>query len=164
VYLLLKVFLDILRLRSGPQALPASGLLLGMVLGLHFLLGVVLLSFTLAFGGALIAALAGSLLVPLLVHTALRVRGLGHRFLQTTTAMAGAEFLLALATLPFSAGPATGGIAAVIALLVVGWSFAVAAHIFRQALSISAWSGFIVAFLYMLISYVVAGLFVGPGA
>jgi hypothetical protein len=163
VHPLVKVFLDILRLRVGPQALPVSTLLLGIVMGLHFLLGVVLLSFTLAFGSALIAALVGSLLVLGLVHAALLLRGLRSRFVQTATAMGGTEFLLALATLPFS-GIAATGVAAVVSLLVVSWSFVVAAHIFRHALNVSPWMGFVAAFLYMLISYVVAAFFIGPGA
>jgi hypothetical protein len=167
VYQLLGVFLDILRLRKGPQALPTSGFLLRIVLMLHFLLGVILISFTLSLGEALLGALVGTALVVALVYLALYLRSLSHRFVQTAAALAGIEFLLALFTLPFTAahqGDGSAVLATVVALIAVGWSFAVTAHIARHALNLSAWKGFVAALVYMVISYAVAGLFTGPGA
>lgn len=160
---LLNAFVEILLLRKGPQALPASGLLLGIVLGLHFLLGVLLYALDISFGMAVLGAAVGTGVLAGVTQVILALRGLSHRFTQTATAMAGSDLLLVFPTLPLILWQHDSTLAGIVLLLATGWGLVVFGHIFRHALGIPAWKGFAVAVGYFLISVAAVGPFIGPG-
>lgn len=163
---LLRVILQIVLLRQGPQALPASSFLLWLVLGAHWLTGVVLGLYSLAPVASMLSALAGTLIMAALVHTLLLLHRRHERLTQTLMALAACEVLLGLLALPltalFFAGAGAQDIAAMLSLLLLGWNIAVAAHIFRHALSTSMGVGLLFAIGYTLISISLGGLIGTP--
>lgn len=161
---LLKVFVDICLLRKGPQDLPASLFLLGVVVAAHWGLGVVFSLFTLPPFHALLGGLIGTLLLLGVVQGLLALHRKQPRLLQTATALAGAEVLLGLVALPFSAwvfwGESDRLVPSLISLLIIVWSVVVASHILRHALSVSQPAAVLFALGYTLLSYTAVGLVV----
>lgn len=136
------------------------------MLVLHWWLGLVIALFSLPLAKAAAVALIGTLLVVALVHGALLFAGRSHRFGQTVTAMAGAEFLLGVLALVMTLWYYSGGsewAASAFSLLLLGWNVAVAAHIFRHALDGTRLLGIASALAYTMISYFVSGLLTGAG-
>ena len=92
------------------------------------------------------------------VHGVLLLHRLTHRFLQTLAALAGSELIIGVLalllrhTLPF--GNATG-VTILLALLLLAWNVALAAHILRHALDLKRRGGFIYGVGYMALSIVI---------
>ncbi len=162
-------FIDLCLLRRAPQDLPGSSSLLGLALTAAFASSV-LVSITAGAGPGLALAQAVLDLVLLLAVLFAAMRALDRlpRFLQTATALAGADTLIGLvALLPLTlAGPVGGaggepGMMAILAgllfLALVVWSILVSAHILRHAFDISLGQGAFVAVAYDLISFVLVG-------
>lgn len=159
---LIETFWSIMRLRAGPQILPASNFLLAPILLLHWAVGVGLGAFSLAPGMALASALAGTVMVVIFVHALLGLRGLRARAIQTLTALAGCEVLLGALAIPltawfFAVPEAQRALPGLLSLLVLGWNIALAGHIFRHALGISSSMGLVAALGYILVSFALAG-------
>ncbi len=158
-------FLDLCMLRRTPQQLPASTALLGLLLAAG-LFGSVLLSVT---AGANVAVSLGQGLLDLLLllgvlRVALRLVGKPQRFVQTASALVGADTLIGLvALLPLSLATAGGDstgqllIPGLMFLLLVVWSVTVAAHILRHAFEITLAQGAFIAVTYDFVSFVVVG-------
>jgi hypothetical protein len=166
VYSFASLFVRVCFLRVGPQCVPDSPALLWTMLVLHWLLGMVLALFTYPVGQAAALALIGTLLTVALVHGALMFANRSHRFGQTVTAMAGAEFMLGVLALVISLWYYNGGnewAASLFSLLLLGWNVVVAAHIFRHALDGTRLLGIASALAYTMISYFVSGLLTGAG-
>lgn len=158
------VFIDICLLRAGPQDLPASGFLAGVTVLLHWLLGVLLSLYGLPPALALVSALLGTLLLVAVVHGLLALRGLGSRFHQTLTAMAGCELLLGLFAFPLMVwyyNTDDPFIPSILSLGLLAWGLVVSTHILRHALNVPAVMGFVAALGYTALSYSVAGLVAG---
>ncbi|WP_303906619.1 hypothetical protein [Thiohalomonas denitrificans] len=158
---LIETFWSILRLRAGPQILPASNVLLALILLLHWGIGVGLGTFSLTPEVALASALAGTVMVVAFVQGLLGLYGLRARAVQTLTALAGCEVLLgALAILLtawfFAVPEAQRALPGLLSLLVLGWNIALAGHIFRHALGISSGMGLLAALGYILVSFALA--------
>lgn len=164
---LFRIIWQIAILRQGPQVLPTSSALLWLVLGAHWLTGVILAAYTLPFDEAMLSALVGTLIMVALVHALLLMHRLQHRFVQTLSALAACEALLGVIAVPLTAWFYMGGdirdIAAMFSLLLLGWNIAIAANIFRHALNISMGMGFLFAVGYTLVS-ISLGSFIGPSA
>ncbi|MCK9529336.1 MAG: hypothetical protein M0R77_02030 [Gammaproteobacteria bacterium] len=166
MYSFASLFVRLCFLRVGPQCVPDSPALLWTMLVSHWLLGMVLALFTYPVGQAAALALIGTLLTVALVHGALVFAGRSHRFGQTVTAMAGAEFMLGVLALVISLWYYNGGsewAASLFSLLLLGWNVVVAAHIFRHALDGTRLLGIASALTYTMISYFVSGLLIGAG-
>ena len=159
---LFQVIWQIVLLRQGPQALPTSTFLLGLILAAHWLTGVALGLFVLPPVTAMLSAFIGTLMMAALVYTLLSLHRRSPRFTQTLTALAACEVLLGLISLPltalFFAGAAMQDIAVMLWLLVMGWSVAVTAHIFRHALDVTMGAGILFAVAYTMISISLGGL------
>ena len=166
---ILYFFIDLCLLRRAPQDLPGSPLLLGLVLVAAFASSV-LVSVTAGAGLvlAMVQAVLDLALLLVVLHTAMRMLDRLPRFLQTATAVAGADTLIGLvALLPLMlVGPAgeTGGapgamtiLAGVLFLVLVVWSILVSAHILRHAFDITLGQGAFVAVAYDLIAFVLVG-------
>lgn len=170
---LIRAFFPILLLRAGPQTLPASHVLMWLVLLLHFATGFMLSVLTQPFGYSLLASLVSTLLMVALVHGLLLLFGKHPRYPQTITALAGCEVLLGLLLLPIpiselyygeSAGAELRALLAITWLMVIGWSVAVAAHIFKHALSVSMGLGFLYSIAYLIIAFTVGDMMGAVGA
>jgi len=167
VFRLPNLFFDICLLRAGPQDLPASNALLGVVLATHVVVGVILGLLSYSFINAIFYALVSTFIVVALTRIALLLRNYGGRFRQTLSGLAGTDVLLGLVAWPVTAwlyradaeGGDIGGPFAVW-LLLVAWSLVVTAHILRHALSVHYAIGFAVAVGYFVVSYsILATLF-----
>ena len=169
---LIQAFFRILLLRAGPQSIPSSTTLMWLVLLSHFTIGFVLTLLTQPLGYSLFSSLVGTLVMVAVVHGLLLLFSKHERYRQTLTALAGCEVLLGLMLMPLSLSglyfgeEATSGAVALIAiagLMVVGWNVAVAAHIFRHALSVSSGLGFLYSIVYFIIAITVGDLMSSAG-
>lgn len=152
-------FIQICLLRQGPQDLPSSGILLGIALAAHTLMAILLSNMSLNVLRAIFAGVVDSVLLVALVATLLYIQRRGARILQTVTALAGTGAIITFVALPVSGwlhaadqGAGEGGFALLLLLILTGWSLAVAAHIFRHALSIPYFVGLVLAVVFYGIS------------
>ena len=155
--IILQAFWQILLLRKSPETIPHSQLLLSILLVLHLLLGVGAGLLNLSADMALIQAAIGTLLLVGFSYLLLTLYGLGNRQVQAMTAMAGCEFIIGLLSLPvtawfLAAGKDQKALPALLSLLVLGWYVAVVAHIWRHALGVPKWLGYLYAIVYVLVS------------
>lgn len=161
---LVRIVVGTCRFRGGPQDLPySSGLLVGL------LVAAVLLDHAsgtlLGYDDTLLARSLLSLsLLLALCWTALSIRGLGNRFVQTATALVACSMAFSLLILPlayFFGDPQGSEIAlsplqALIAWLGLGvlvWKVAVDAHIVRQAIDAPYWLGLLLAMSWAIADF-----------
>lgn len=157
---LLRACLDIALMRSGPQALPASGLLLAACLALYATTYLMVVATT----GLELRVLAAQALASVLLDVVglwlvLAVARRPERWLQSLTALFGAGIILNLALLPVALLVAAGGprfelAGALAGSLVMGWGLAVLAHILRHALELAWGLALAIAAAYLFVSIV----------
>lgn len=119
------------------------------------------------FGYAVAIASADLAIVFLIVVALLQQSRKGDRVLQTVTALAGAGTLLNIIALPLMIAivgtKARGSDSGNIEILLLGlmcWNLAIVAHVLRHALSIRFATGAVLAFILMVVTYlVVSALF-----
>jgi hypothetical protein len=159
---LLSQLFAILSLRAGPQVLPASPVLLIAIVLIDLLLSVAILSTGVRTGQALLMVAASIGLGLVFSFVALYLRSLTNRFLQTATALFGADILITLVAMPLSLlvvrqlGPDSEGILSpnlAFGLLVVSaWMLAVVGGIFRHALNLPWLAALPVALAYVIVT------------
>lgn len=168
---LVKPFLDICLLRLAPQDLPASQLLLGVTLAGYLVFGTLLAAVYYPFGTSLMAGVTETALVCLMVAAALYVHKVPERLAQTLTAMMGTGAILNAVAVPLTAGllaaRAHGDDTASMELLsfaLLIWSWAITAHILRNALSVRFGTGMALAVVFFILTLAVMRiLFPDPG-
>jgi hypothetical protein len=158
---LFRAFLKIATLRMGPEDLPASRFLLGLVTAVYLVSG--------AASVALYTTDAGEAILQLAVDLGLTVSFFGGvvvlygkrpRLVQTMTALLGTGALLSLAALPFTAwmrlleitGQPGAGVPALGIYFVVLWSISVTGHIVHRALGIPFLGGLIIGVAYFVLN------------
>ena len=159
MYALLHPFVQLVLLRSKPQDLPYSQVLMGLTLGAHFLLGVTLFLFRLPLLDALLAAAASTVLLCLMTVSLLYLNRLQARCVQAVTAMAGADVMVSIAALPVTAwlhgelsSGAASGLPGLLFLLLLGWNLTVAGHVLRHSLSAPLPLGLVIALVFYVVS------------
>jgi len=164
-------FIELCLLRRKPQDLQASAALLLMVLVAGLLGGVLL---AVSAGAALLAGVGQTALDFLLMlgvlHLALKLTDKLPRFLQTATALVGADTVVGIVALvPVAlAGPSLDDspqllLAGLMFMALVAWSVLITAHILRHAFDIKLMQGAIIAVAFDVFSFViVGGLTQGP--
>lgn len=157
---LFKRLIDLLRLRAGPQDLPASWAITGVVMAIF--MGQALITAQ-NLGGATEAA--RSVLSVVVQFTAvavlLRLRKHPERLQQTLLALAGTGIALGLLAYVFllQADPEVDQPwLALVWFGIFGWSLAVDANIFRHALGITMSTGVLIAVLLLAFTFVVLEL------
>ncbi len=165
-------FIDICRLKTGPQDLPASKFLMSIALLAYAALALLLTVGDKGPGVALQVAIVDTLLLAGLAYIVLWVRDITERYVQVLTAMAGCSALLALALWPLltlqqygvSEGDNFSIVAATLMLWVwLIWQLAIIASIFKHALDTSIWMSLIISCFYIFLSYrVMRTLFFSP--
>jgi len=152
-------FIQICLLRQGPQDLPTSGILLAIALTAHTVMSIVWSNISLNAISALLSGLLDTLLLVVLTATLLYAQRRKARVVQTLTALAGTGTIITFLALPVSGwlqgvdqSAGEGGLAVIMLLLLMVWSLAVVAHIFRHALSIPYFFGLVLAVVFYGIS------------
>ena len=156
---LVRAFVQIATLKLGPEDLPASGFLLGLVTAAYLLTGAASVAFYTSSAGEAALQLAVDLCLTFGFFTLLLVLyRKAHRLLQTLTALLGTGVLLSLLALPLTAwlqaldmSAAEGApIPAVGIYLIVLWSIAVTGHILHRALEIPYVGGLVIGVVYFV--------------
>lgn len=168
---LVQAFFQILLLRAGPQSVPASTTLMWLALALEFAICVLLTILHRSLGFSIAYALVGTLTMVAVVHGLLSLARKPQRFLQTLTALAACDVMLGLMMMPllladfyFHENTELQALLAICWLGLVGWGVAVAAHIFRHALSVSLALGFLYSVIYYIISVLISDMMAAAGA
>lgn len=161
--IIVKIFLEICLLRSGPQDLPASAIFLGVVFVANAFVGLIILSIEAPFQAAVPQFFVSIGLLTAFSWIILTASGKATRLQQTLTALLGADTLISLFALPFLIWISLNqsyGLAYYVLFASMLWSIAVVGHIVRHALSSSYLFGFGLAILYFFTSFqVMAYLF-----
>lgn len=151
----LRLLLDICLFRKGPEDVPASAVLLGLTLLGYVLVGLLLLSFQIGIGAALLQVFAEGAMDLAFLRLLLWTAQKPHRFLQAATALVGSDALISLLALPLLLAQGVEGFAAVLyfpLLAMMIWHVAVFGMIFGRSISKSFPVGIAVALLYTLLS------------
>ena len=170
---LFRFFLQLCLLRTRPQDLPSSEVLLGLTAAVNVVIGAVVVTPTL---GSPMTALMASLLDTLVLGGAvwllLRFRDHPARFVQTATASLGGSAVIAVLSLPLQwmlpadaeSVTGTAEAASLLFLVLIIWLQVALGHVLRHALDVSLALGIGLAFLYSMISgVVIQSLFMVPG-
>ena len=156
---LIRPFVDICLLRTGPQDLPASSTLLGLTLAAYTLSNLVGGIVSFGVKDAVAASLLDTGLLVALTASVLCAHRLRARVVQTLTALAGCGTLLMLIAIPLSwvqlsTGPDNQlGLASLMFLALWVWNLVVFGHILRHALSAPLFVGLIVAGIFFAVFY-----------
>lgn len=160
---LTSAFIDIALHRKGPDVLPASPFLFGLVLGAYSIVSLAALSITWSLGRALAAMLADTAIYLAFFGVVLASMRRGGRFWQTATAILGTETFLSCLALPLLLtrpaepdGSAFEVLASSVLLGLLLWSVDIAGFVLSRALD----RPYIVGVLIM-IGYVVGSMFLG---
>lgn len=163
--LLFRIFMDICLLRRRPQDVPLSRELFAVCLTAYFILSTLLTALSYPLDDALLSSLVECGSFVLVTVAVLRLRGVGQRWMQTTTALTGSGSVLTLFAIPvFFWGDHVGhdayfGAPTLLAIALLTWNVAVVAHILRHALSVPFAVGVLAALAYLwIISVIVAGV------
>jgi hypothetical protein len=164
MFKLLSCLATLVLLRAGPQDLPAGRPVLLTCMALY----IVVTSFSLSASqasGNILAVLSIAVTLPLLLcWIVLKLANRLARWEQTVSALFGTSALLSLLTLPVSlmAGNEPTPPAALFLLAAFFWSFAVDAHIWRHALTVSFSTGLALAVVLFAVSLFVINTLAGP--
>lgn len=168
----LRIFLDIVLWRRGPQDLPVSGLLLAVTVVAYVAVSIVQIALLDESASSwLFFLVVDPLLLAAWVWLLLRLYGKSERFLQTASAVFGTGAVLGLAlylplqvlVMALGETPASG-IAQVIGLLVLVTFTLVAGRIFKLATDSNLFTGIAVALTYFMVVNLLVGLMRGPGS
>lgn len=154
---LIQRFLAICLFRSGPQDLPSSPFLLGMVV----LVNVLASAFLAGLETDLLQALLQSLLAPaflaVFLFGLLKFSNRPSRFPQTVTAGIGADAVITVLAIPLVllslAIPDARAYVGLLLFALMLWEVAVIGHIVRHAMDIPFMAGLGLALAYTAVSY-----------
>lgn len=164
---LIQLFLDICLFRKGPQDLPASKVLLKLVLAAYFFVGLLqTLLGTRWLEGVLQVLLQAGILFGF-VWISLKAAGMPERLPQTLTAMLGTDALISSFSLPLALIALLNpqdALTHLLLLLLMLWQTAVVAHILRHALSQTLAIGVVLSIVYMVFTLQILMLLFGAPA
>lgn len=157
------VFIEIALHRKGPDALPASRFLFGLVLIAYVAVSLLALQIDWRLSQALVAMAADVGYYLTFFGVVLGLAGRSRRFWQTVTAVLGTETFLSCLALPLlltrpaqTAGSAPGVLASALLLLILVWSIDIAGFVLSRALD----RAYIVG-VTIMIGYVISSMMLG---
>jgi hypothetical protein len=162
---IINFFIELALLRRAPQDLPASQVLLAIVLFVGIGAGL-LLAMTAGVGLAsgLVQSLLDLGLMLAALWLALRFVAHGERFVQTATSLIGLDTLITLMALlpvglarPADADSGLLALAGLLFLMLVAWSVLATGHILRHAFGLTLVQGAAIAIGFDLLSFVIVG-------
>jgi len=138
---ILAIFIDICRLRQGPQDLPTSSNLLYLSLLLYFFSSTASSLIEIPLQRALLLSLLDVALLVSIIGSLLYIVRYAARFQQTITALAGTGFFFGVISYPLffwlnKAKNESNDLTIFLLFIVLSWNLAVYAHILRHALEI----------------------------
>jgi hypothetical protein len=149
---LIQLFLDICLFRKGPQDVPASQFLLGLILSLNLLVSAGLLLMEADPGQAIVQAACAMGLMFAFLYGLLKITRLDSRFLQTASAALATDAVFTLAAAPLMGMgqvlPDWQGFLSLLVTALMLWAIAVLGHILREALNLPYLAGFLLALAY----------------
>lgn len=162
---LIRRLIAVCLLQEGPQSLPASWNLLTVIIAVDVALGYPAAAAYSPSGQAAAQVIVSTVLAAGFAYLAVDLRGYRERFVQTATALFGADAVVTLAALPIAItmSPAAGRevTMADFGMLVIGiWNLVILGHILRHALSITLSTGVLIALGYTLGSVLLTGTLV----
>lgn len=161
------LFVDICLFKRGPQDVPASWFLFGLVLIAYLIVGELLLMVESDWLEAGMQALTEAGLLLIFCWVILYFTGKTPRFLQTTIALLGTDAIIstpgALLLQWWVAHPEMRLFQTALFALML-WHIAVLAHILRHALSRPLVYGAALALLYILVTYQLMSMIFSPAA
>lgn len=159
----LTAFLNIVLLRTGPDTLPESRLLLSFACIFYLVVNVISILLTEAVDSAFLLLMTDLLLMVAWAFTILIIFEARQRLTQTLTALLGAGAVLQVFILPLSLGPPvdqqTEGLVLLRALgflLILLWAVAVYGQIIARAINKGMGAGVLLSTLYFLLSFQLA--------
>jgi hypothetical protein len=162
--ILLQRLIGIILLRQGPQDLPPGPSVLLAALAFYMLTAALSLSMGSTAGSPTTILLLATGLPMLLTWIVLRLNARVGRWEQTLSALYGTSALLSLLSLPLNmqAGTEPPPPLVLLSLVIFLWSFAVDAHIWRNALETSFATGLAVAMVMFVVSFGIISSVAGP--
>lgn len=162
-------FADLLRLRAGPQDVPASNVLLLVAIVALGLVNTLVIQRVYTLELAVLRTGVDLLLQFAFVASVLNATRHPERIRQTFTALCGVGAVITLLVWPLidvvldrPAGDDLAVMATVLVLGIYGWGVAVLGHIFRHALDRTLGQGVLVALVYVLLLSLAADALVPP--
>ena len=157
--LLLKLFIDICRLRAKPQDVPASSALLMLTIALALVSGIVSISSSVyGMEQIIVISLMDVAVTLVLLSFFLNLMRLSSRLLQTATAIFGTGAIINLLSLPvmllMNSGPENPGyqlLGALFYFALLIWGLVVIAHILRHSFELPLTGGLLIAIGYFLL-------------
>jgi hypothetical protein len=163
---IIKLIFDICLFKKGPEDMPYSPALLGILLAADAVVSFLMLSIGSSWLLAAMQASVGITLVLGFGWLALYISHRLERFYQTSCALLGTDALISFFALPGTASLITGHmtlLAFSVMLVLMVWHWTVVGHIIRNALGKTLVFSLGLALLYLLVSYQVMVLLF-PGA
>jgi hypothetical protein len=161
----LQKLLALLILKSAPQDLPYSPLLMLQLVGIYILSGFVVLQTTLNPDDLFFGLLLGLLTQYVFVYFVLRALHRSERFVQTFCAIIGAGILFNLLSWPVfsmfsddNIGETLKPAMSLVFLLIISWEVLVKAHIFKHSLEMKMFSALALSFSLFFISVALSQL------
>jgi hypothetical protein len=159
VNLLLKLFIDLCRLRAKPQDVPASSALLLLSIVLALVSGMLSISGSVhGLMQVIIISLMDVAITLILLSLFLNLMNLSSRLLQTATAMFGTGTVINLVSLPvmllMNSSPDNPGyqlLGALFYFALLIWSLVVMGHIIRHSFNLHLTGGILIAIGYFLL-------------
>lgn len=158
---LLKIFLDIIFLRAGPQDVPVSFFLLKTTMVVYFVSGMLTSLFSFPLLSAMGISLVDTALLISIIWITLRVRHLDNRIPQTITAALGALGIFTMISLPinlwytifsYTMEQSTDQFFTLTMLFLLIWNLSVLGHILRHALNITSAVAAGLSLCYLILS------------
>ncbi len=154
---LLTLFIDLCRLRSAPQDLPASRFLMLLTTGSYLAVSMAVSLHEQPLGLAALSAIVDTGLLAALAGVSLWILNKTPRFIQTFTALTGTGTLFGLMGWQLIAWLQTlpEGEPSNLFLLLLGlilWNIVVIGHILRHALDMMMWASSTIALFYIYLS------------
>ena len=160
MYELLKLFFEICLFKKGPQDIPASNVLLRLLIPIYASVSFLMLILNSDGLNAAMQVLVEVMLILGSTWIILFIASKTARYQQTASALMATDALISFFALPAMAtlvGQGTG-LAFIAIILLMIWHWAISGHIFSKALEQPFTFGLGVAFLYILVSYQVMAL------
>ncbi len=155
MYELIKILFEICLLKKGPQDLPASPLLLKLLLVAYVVINLIILNMGVDFSSSLLQLGVEFIYLITFSYSLLYFFRRTPRYLQTFSALLGTDALLSLLSIPalasFTLNPSAITFLAIFLLII--WHWLVYGHIFRHALEQSFPFSLGLVLLYLILIY-----------
>lgn len=160
MYEFLKLFFDICLFKKGPQDIPASNVLLRLLIPFYASVSFLLLILNSNGLNAAMQVLVEIMLILGSTWIILFIARKPARYQQTASALMATDALISFFALPAMATLVGqgAGLAFLAIIMLMIWHWAISGHIFSNALEKPFTFGLGVAFLYILVSYQVMAL------